>query len=316
MSSDTSTISTSVCTIVPYQNGLITLKEADGKLSLLGGHIPWEKGYQEGLQQRVREENGIEIEPYHITRITHHKTPSGKNVVNIGSTGVITSFPSRRNIIQISPAEALARKEEFRTPDVYTLISKIFSRHIVPLDFIQVTEVPSGYRTAQIPGQWGRTDFLVGSEILRYERSGNVEYAFMRCQRYNNLLSFFGGKIEEGETIEAGISRERLQESGGKMISHPLGLVGIAVNYVGMYPNQKAPFAVNIASASLIDEKIKEVPDNVKDETSEIVWLNINDIARMKEEEFRTPDTKLMTLRCERAYQKNLFVPFSFIEQV
>ncbi len=340
MGQTTERLNSTICSALVSLGNKYAFKETEnGKISFLGGHMNWEYGVSDAIIRRTYADTGIAFTPRYINGITQHRTPSGKEVININIVGNAVDLSNQRpgkevNAIHwLTREEALRQRDRFRTPEMHYLLQRLSQQNAVSLDFIQssdqrlkletqlrVADGAIGTESEEFDGLFGPKDFVVVSTALRYQGPETLaKYAFMRCKRkqFNNKLSLFGGKQNRGEHPKQTAIRETSEESGGLIIPEPIGIIGIWTNRVTKYQDQPSNYATNIATVAEVNELVTELPESVRDESGkEIYWLTLEEIANMSYSEFRTRDAKEIPIRAEQVLQQQRIIPFSFIEQI
>ena len=320
-----------ICSAVIYRGNKIAIKEVEGEgLSLLGGHVKWEYGLPECVKQRVFAENRILFEPHSINGITHHRTPSSKDVINVNVAGHVTDASQQQNVYWMTLDEALRRADEFRTPDIKRLLIRTERQDSVSLDFIQPTMLRRRVDyTETVPGSeatqterrdlYGPTDFVVISAAIRSKQEGQpARYLFMECGRkqFAGKLSLLGGKLNRDERLVDALGREIPEESDGTLKFSLLGLVGLYISDVGSFSNQPANYASNFAAIAIAENEDVKLSEKVLEEVRCLKWLSIDEIAEIPNSEFRTIDTKSVVMRAENLVLDKRVLPFDFVERV
>ncbi len=322
------------CSAIVTKGNKIAFKDTNGGLSLLGGYIDWQLDFPEGVIYRIADEHFIEFHPIAINGITQNQAPTGKWITNINVIGPVLRG-EEKNVHWFTMEEALSREKEFRTKDISRLLCKTVEDSQIDLGFVVPTyktkirdgsvfsvdaaKLFASAETAHVDEGLLQKSQVVAGNVVRYSEGGQGLYALMRCGRSygQNKLSFLGGALEEGESIQKGSEREMFEETGGRRIGYACGFVGAFVNYIGNAKDGRPQFITNVAPFVKAITKDIQIPDSLKEEVQEIIWLTPEQVYNTPREHFRTVDTKRAILMAEHKIQYGKkFIPMGYIETI
>ncbi len=297
-----------ICSAIVEDRGKIILKQKDEGLSLLGGFVDWSHGFPGCLVERVRQDHGLQITPWHINGIYQYHSGTGLWFTNINVYASLDYEPRRKGLCKIPLDDLLSGRHDFRTPDTVHALEDLFVDARADLSYVHVTARGDATRAntnppAPVPTHNG---FTVVSAVIR---SSDSNYLLMLPGRGIGAgrWSLIGGKLKPGEVLLRGIRREEIEETQDGY--NPTGIVGVYVNQIedGSWPNVLAVHCVG---------HHEDMRPPRGDEVEELRWIQYNLICKMKDDMFRTRDTRLAIMNAESLCNQRRLMPLSFVRDI